>query len=121
MKHSVLNSPRLSELRRKRKRAFRLKVIIFLILFVAVITGLSFATRINKLNIDTVTIEGNKVIESKDIKQVIKNDLTGQYLWLFPKTNFVIYPKHKIKDDLMEKFKRIKTISLQLRILKLYM
>jgi len=73
--------------------------------------GLSFATRINKLNIDKVIVEGNKVVENKDLEQQIKNDLAGRYLWLFPKTNFLIYPKIKIRNDLTSKFKRVKRVS----------
>lgn len=110
-KRNVLSSPRLTQLRRKRKRAFRIKFSIFFMAGVLVLVGLSFATRINKLNIDKVMVEGNKVVETEDLEQEIKNDLSGRYFWLFPRTNFLIYPKNKIRNDLANKFKRVKKVS----------
>ncbi len=111
MKQNVLNSSRLSEFRRKKQRILKIKIGIILFLFVALIVGLAFISRINKLNINQINISGNKIIETKDIESVVKNDISGHYLWLFPKTNFLIYPKRGIKKDLASRFKRLKDIS----------
>ena len=117
-KNFVLNSPRLSELRRKKHKSARKKAMFFLVIFLIIILGLSFASQINKININQINISGNKVVETKEIESVVQNKISGHYLWLFPKTNFLIYPKHKIISELNDKFKRLKNISIKVKNFK---
>lgn len=114
MKQSALNSPRLLELRRKKHKSIRRKVVAILVVFFIIILGLSFASRINKININQININGNKVVETKEIEDIIKNEISGHYLWLFPKTNFLIYPKRGILNELNSKLKRLKDISINI-------
>ncbi len=118
MRRDVLNSPRLDELKRKRQRVFRNKMLLFGFGILIILFGLSFASRIPKININEVNISGNKMIDAEDIRAIIVEDIAGHYLWIFPKTNFLIYPKGKIKHDLATNFKRLKSISLELKDIK---
>ena len=111
-KNVVLNSPRLLELKRKKHKSARKKMTIFLVILFLIFLGLSFASRIPAFNIDNVSVSGNRIIESKDIENIIKSEISGHYLWLFPKTNFLIYPKHQILNELNNKFKSLKSISI---------
>ena len=117
-KKVVLNSPRLLELKRKKHKSARKKTVIFMVILLLIILGLSFASRIPAFNINNVSVSGNKIIESKDIENIIKKEISGHYLWLFPKTNFLIYPKHKIINELGNKYKRLKDISLAINNFK---
>ena len=117
-KRVVLNSPRLLELRRKKHKSARKKKLFFLIIFLIIILGLSFASRINRLNIYKIKVDGNRIIETKDIENVAKNEIEGHYLWLFPKTNFLFYPKNKILSELKTKYKRLKDISIDVSNLR---
>jgi len=110
-KRSVLNSPRLSEIKRKKRNAQRKKIIIIIIIFLIIFFGLAFASRIEKFNIKEIKISGNKIIETKDIEEIVQKNIEGNYLWLFPKTNFLIYPQNKIELELFNKFKRFENIS----------
>ncbi len=111
-KKVVLNSPRLTELRRKKHKNARKKFIIFSVIFVFIILGLSFAFRIPAFNINDIVISGNSIVDTKDIEKIVKDEISGHYLLVFPKTNFLIYPKNSIKDNLADNYKRLKTISL---------
>ena len=113
-KRAVLYSPRLSELRRKRRNIFFLKTVFFILIFAFFIGGLAFVSKIRKLNINDIVVTGNKIVDSEAIKEVAQADLSGEYLWLFPKTNLVLYPKTKIQNDLYARFGRLKDISLGL-------
>lgn len=110
-KRSILNSPRIEELKRKRHRILRNKILFFVFLFLVILTGLVFLSRWEKININNVQISGNKIIETEAIEQIIHSNLSGYYFWFFPKTNFLLYPKKEIKSELAEKFKRLKDIS----------
>lgn len=112
MKRSVLNSHGVLELKHTRNKAIKNKIITYSIILFICVLGISIASRIKALNINNVIVSGNKVVDSASIEKVVKNNLNGHYLGILPKTNFIIYPKNKIKIDLQNDFKRIKDITL---------
>ncbi len=111
-KRVVLNSPRLKELRRKKHKSTRTRLVVFVVLFLFIFSIISLLSRVSKFNIDNITISGNKITDTNDIETVVKNIISGNYLFIFPKTNFLIYPKQKIITGLNYKFKRLNNISI---------
>jgi len=112
MKHDVLNSPRLQELKKHRRKSLQNKIILFFVGILVLLVGFGFLSRISKLNIKTISISGNIVVDTEDIEIAVRNNMSGHYLWLYPKTNVFFYPKNKIKENLEQEFKRLKDISL---------
>ncbi len=117
-KKYILHSPHIEQLKKKKRKVFRNRIIFFGICFLIIFTGLIFLSRWQKLNIENIQISGNKVIETNDIENLVRSDLAGKYLWVFPKTNFVLYPKSKINRDLENTFKRFSDISINLDTFK---
>ena len=115
MKRNILHSPRLSELKKKRRNVFLVKVLFFLIGFSLIITGLVYLSRLEKLNITGIEVVGNKIVDGETIEATAESELSGNYLWFFPKTNFLFYPKNKIINNLYDKFKTLKNISLSVK------
>ncbi len=111
-KRSIVNSPGVQELKRKKHQVLKTKIILYSIFFVLFVLGISFSFRINKFIINEIRVSGNIVVDTKSIEDVVRSDMNGYYAWIFPKTNFVIYPKNKILRDLSQKYKRLKNISL---------
>lgn len=109
-KRSLSNSPSVTELRRKKHQILKRKIIFFGILFIILFIGLALISRIKKININEIKISGNIVIDTNLIREVVDKNLNDSYLWIFPKTNFIIYPQDKIKEELKNKYKRIKNI-----------
>lgn len=118
MKKSVLSSPRLLELKKKKQKILFKKIFFLVFLIILILIGLSFLSKWQRLNINNIQISGNKVIETKMIEDLVKEKITGNYLWIFPKTNFLFYPKREIKTELANKFKRLKDISLNIQNLQ---
>lgn len=114
MQKKVFTSSKLEEIKKKKKRIFKIKLVIFFVIFILFIIGLSFLSKWQKLNIQTIQIEGNKVLDKEDLEILVKNELAKKYIWLFPKSNIAILPKNKLKKDLMNKFGRIETINFNL-------
>ena len=117
-KRSILSSPHIEELKRRKRKILKVKIIFFFICFLILFVGFIFLSRWKKLNIENLTILGNKVIETKIIENVVWNDLSGHYFWVFPKTNFILYPKKYLKNDLSNKFKRFSDISISINDFK---
>jgi hypothetical protein len=118
-KISLLNSPRLQELKSKHRKDLRIKISIFLGLFLVFLIGLSFLSRWEKINIDKIEIVGNKIVEIREIENLIKEKLVGNYFLVFPKTNFLFYPQSSIEMELRNKFQRIKNVSVNDKNLKI--
>jgi len=119
MKRNVLNSPGLLELKKRRHKVFLNKILILLFGVLVIFFSLAYLSHLNRLNINEVEILGNKVLDTETLKIAVKEQITGKYLWLFPKTNIFLYPKNTIKNDLQDQFKRIKDINLTIKNTKI--
>ena len=103
-KRNILNSPRLLELKRGRRKVFFTKILLSLTALLLVFGSLSYIFRLEQLNITSVEITGTKVLDGATIKMIAEERIAGHYLW-----NVLFYPKDAIKKDLFEKFKRLKS------------
>ena len=115
MKRNILNSPRLSELKKRRRRRFLNKVLIFLFLLGIGLTLLAYFSRLPGINIETIEVRGNSIVSAEAIQAGAEAQLTGKYFWLFPKTNVLFYPKSKIKKSLAAEYQRLGEIVLSVQ------
>lgn len=113
-RNDIFSSPHLVESKLKRKKAFIRKVSITLGLAIVLLAGLGLLSRIKKINIESIKVEGNKVAETKTLENAAWDVVSGKYLWLFPKTNVLFYPKSKIEKHLKEEFKILKSLSISI-------
>lgn len=115
MKKNVLNSPRLSELKKRRRRAFLNKALLGLFVLSVGVALAAYLSRLSGLNIQTVQAEGNNIVDSKNIAGLAESEISGKYLWLFPKSNILFYPKGAVKEALASEYPRLKDIGLSVR------
>lgn len=99
-------------MRKKRRKNVRTKIttIVILLLFVFILLG--FAARVDEVNIKSVSISGNKLIESEDLENFTWDILHGHFFWLYPKSNIMIYPEPELKNKILEHFKRVEQIEI---------
>ncbi|MFA6325132.1 MAG: hypothetical protein WCX46_02805 [Candidatus Paceibacterota bacterium] len=117
-KKNILHAPHIEKLKKRKRKVLKNKIIFSLICFVIIFIGLIFLSRWDKINIENIEISGNEVIETEAIELIVKKNITGYYLWLFPKTNFLLYPQNKIEKELSEIFKRFDTIKVNDKSIK---
>ena len=110
---NVSSSPYSREVKKKKQKILKTKVIIFILIFFSVLVGLGLTSRWEKINIENIEIKGNSATDSEMLEEVAKEQITGYYLWFFPKTNILLYPKGEIKRKLADNFKILKDISLK--------
>ena len=108
----ILHSPRAEELKRAQRVKTRKKVILFAICFLVLVGGLAALSRLDALQIDTVAISGTEVLEEKQIRAVVEEELAGTYVWLFSRANTFIYPKNTIERKLRDTFKIISELEI---------
>lgn len=100
------------ELKRERRRAVLNKILAAVSGLVAIFLLLAYLSRFNSLNIAGVEVSGNKIVDTEMIREAAGEQIAGKYLWLFPKTNILIYPENNIRKNLQNKFQRLKDINL---------
>jgi len=110
----IPTSPRITRIKRNRRvKRIRL-VILFSILFIVIILGLSYFSAYSKITINKIIITGNSIINGQEIESRINDKLSGRYIGLFSRSNFLIYPEKKIYNDLLVNFPRIEGLSIKL-------
>src|SRR3989344_772689 len=113
-RRDILKSPKLAEMKRRKRGAVLKKMLLNLFILAILVAGITYASRINSLNIEEVRISGNKIVETAQITEIAQNNLSGHYLWLLPRSNFLIFPKDKIIEELSAQFGRLDEITLKL-------
>lgn len=108
-------SPRILEIKKRKRKILRNKIIFFFVLFLIFFILLAFLSRWEKLQIVDIQIQGNKIVEEEWIRQTVEEELQGHYLFVFPKKNILIYPRNKIIVSLGEKYTRLEDINLSLK------
>ena len=116
--HDILTSPRVIELRRKKRRTKISRIVLAVVFFMVLIIGLSYLSQYRKITISQIEVAGNHIISQDEIKKVVDQDLSGKYLHLFARNNFLIYPKKIIHRDLIASFPRLDKLTISLENLK---
>lgn len=99
--------------RERRNRRLRLSILLS-IFFISAIGALSYFSAHPRVTINNIVIKGNNIIDESDLKSQIESDLSGRYVYLFSRSNFLIYPHDKIYNNLLLNFPRIENLNVKL-------
>lgn len=102
---------RVEQVRLKQKRAFRLRATLVSVFAVALVLGCVFLMRAPFLQIQKISVLGTKVLIPTDISQRAKQELSGFYLGVIPKTNILFFPKQKLVRAILVAYPRVSTVS----------
>lgn len=107
----ILTSPRIEDIKRKRRNRRRRMFVMLVVLFVSLIGALAYFSSYNNVTINNIRVEGTQIINSSEVESRVLGKLSGRYFYLFARSNFLIYPKKQIYNDLLKSFPRIETLS----------
>ena len=108
----IFTSPRILSMRRKRRKYLWRLSILLSILFIAIVSACAYFSFDERIVINKISVNGNKIINTSDIEEIINNKISGKYLYLFNRANIFIYPKHGIYRELISKYPRIESLSI---------
>jgi hypothetical protein len=115
MRRDVLSSPRLTELKKRRRKAIQKKVLLSMLGLLAILFLSVYLSRLDSLNINEVRIEGNKVTDTEKLQTAVMEKISEKYIGIFPKTNIFYYPQSAIRETLQNEFKRIQEVNLAIK------
>ncbi|MGM0482513.1 MAG: cell division protein FtsQ/DivIB [Patescibacteria group bacterium] len=81
---------------------------------VVVLAGITYIARLDALTINSVSVEGSRIVEEKSLVEHTAKVISGSYLFL-PKRNILIYPKDNIQNSLRRVFPRLKEVDVKRR------
>jgi hypothetical protein len=96
--------------RRKKRRIVIASLIIAAVLLA--FGGLVWLAHASFMRVSAVDVSGESTLQAADISNAVLTDLSGSYLYLFPKNNIFLYPKSKTEVALTEQMPTIAKVSI---------
>ncbi|MBK5215395.1 MAG: hypothetical protein JJE53_01115 [Candidatus Pacebacteria bacterium] len=107
----IPTSPRIIEIRHKRRvRTLRLSILFF-ILFASIVWATSYFSADKHITIDKVVVTGTHIIDESDIEEEVFKNISGKYFYLYSRSNSFLYPNKFIYNNLIKNFPRIESLS----------
>lgn len=79
------------------------------ILFLASL--LVYVSRLESLLVREVEISGVEAISTLEVRNFIKEEIAGHYLWLIPKSNIFLLPRDNLRESLLREFLWFKSLE----------
>src|SRR5581483_527670 len=97
---------------RTRRRRRRVLAATFAALALCVILGaLAWVLQAPFWRIQTIKVEGTETLATSTVEDVVQSAIAGDYLYLFPKDNVLIYPKSAIAVELLSKLPTLASVK----------
>jgi len=110
-KGDAIRSP---EFHKKKERERWQKIIAFVVFLIIFIATPIYLFRMNQFQISNIELKGNNVTRYEDVASQVAETLDGNYLYIFPKSNALIYPKNQIERNLLKNIPRISEVKVSL-------
>ena len=101
-------------IQRQRKKFWK-KTVLFFVLFFLFLFSSSQVSKLEKFNIENITVIGNSIVKEQEISKIITENISGEYFHLYSKKNILIYPKSEIEKKLLNSFAQIKKIEIKFK------
>ncbi|KKS44552.1 MAG: hypothetical protein UV08_C0019G0003 [Parcubacteria group bacterium GW2011_GWA2_42_18] len=97
----------------RRRRVLIWRLVITLVILGGLLGGLVVFLRLPVLAIKNIEVQGASALDKAELAAVAESVLQNNFTGLFPRKNFLIYPRRQIKEILSERFQRIEQMSLK--------
>ncbi|MDB5254292.1 MAG: seg [Parcubacteria group bacterium] len=105
---------RTPEFHKKKERQRYIKNTVVFFIVAALVALPIYLLRTQKFLIQNIRLAGNNVTKSEDIQKIVAEDMAGNILWLFPRSNIALYPRKQIETDLLRMIPRLASVDISL-------
>ena len=95
----------------RKKKKFPWKRVLYTFIVLAFISGVVFLIRMPRLQIASITTQGTVVADPLEVSQFVEQNLSGNYLYLFPKRSMLLVPLDSLERSIKQKWPRFKEVS----------
>ncbi len=110
-RHHLTGKP--SKLKERKRKILVFKGVLLIVFLISIFLSLVWVSRLSRLNLDNVLVEGNSVVDTKDIQVVVKNVLSGSYAYFFPKSSVFLYPRKNLEAELISSIPNLETAKVE--------
>ncbi len=87
---------------------------LFTLIFCSIFLGaVAFLLRLSGVTIHTIEVSGNTITSSSELQETARQVIAGSYFYIFTKKNIFIFPRRQIEQVIAEKYKRIRSVSVE--------
>jgi cell division septal protein FtsQ len=97
-----------SKLRRRRRRRRVLLIFALVLALVALAAGAAWLSRAPFLRVETIEVSGAKSVATSSVEEFVRSQLSGNYVWLFPRNNIFLYPRAGIMEGLLLRYPELR-------------
>lgn len=98
-------------LRARRRHALLIRGVLAVFLILGAFTGAVALSRVDSLSVVAVNVRGASTVPVSDIESLVRDELSGNRLFLFPRSNIALYPKREIAAAVSALSPRIRSVS----------
>lgn len=80
-------------------------------IFVFVVSAYAILSHIEDINISNIDIHGNDIVSVEELNLIAESEIGGNYLYLFSKSNILLFSEKGITNSIFESYKRIKKVE----------
>ena len=102
----------LSRMRARRRRLFFIRASIILFFILIIVFGLAILSGNEKVKVQTVLVSGNAAVSTEDILNIVRRDMAGRYWHLFSRSNSILFPRLKVKADILNEITVIRDLDI---------
>lgn len=99
----------------KKKRAKKIKIWFFVIFAGFLIFGFFYWMRQPSLNVEKISVVKNNFSKAENVEASVHSVLSGNSLFLIPKTNALLLPREEAEEKIKEQFPEIEKIDIDLK------
>lgn len=100
------------EFLKKRRRLYRIRLIVAASIVTLLLAASVYVSHQSKFLISDIALVGNSVTSDEEIESLVRGVLAGKYMWIFPRSNELIFPRSELKEVLSREIPRLRSVEL---------
>lgn len=108
-----MNRLRTPQFARRKRRVLYVKAGVAVVFVGMLVAAASYVAHLPALQIREVAVQGAEVVDVPALERFVLDELSGKYLFLFPKSNVLLYPKERLKASVMDAFTRLESVTVE--------
>lgn len=113
MKIGRLSTLQSAKYLQKKKKQRILTITIYSIASLIVVLAILFSFKLSFLRVTNISVNDTLNIKSEEVKKDVLDMVSGNYYFIIPKDSYFFLSKEKIKNKIVDDFKKIDTIEIK--------
>lgn len=97
--------------RRRKKKLLVIRLVSFSLVLLFLTVGLLSILFLDSIRIKNINIGGTSLVSKEEVLNLVQKEISGRYLFVFPRNNIFIYPKNSIENKIISEYPEVHTVK----------